>query len=137
MIFCRNSGTMFVFLLFFIVSSILDVNANGYPPIPIFPTTCRDVNGEKFNFHKRLDEQRQISCADPKGGNNFKSLRASSCDRCGKLPIDKFKVVSVLHISLLWYALFPDSSMKWILTILSCFKMSNVLIIVLSSIIFF
>merc|ERR1711872_462593 len=79
----RNSGTMFVFLLF-IVSSILDVNANGYPPIPI-PTTCREVNGEKINFHKRLDEQRQISCADPKGGNNFKSLRASSCDRCAEI----------------------------------------------------
>merc|ERR1711926_69914 len=36
-------------------------------------------------LHYKLEEQDQISCADPNGGNNYKSLRASSCDRCAKL----------------------------------------------------
>merc|ERR1712198_280814 len=75
-----------VVVLLFIASSILVVNGNGYgyPPGHDY-TSCTDVGGEVIHFHKKLEEQDQISCADPNGGNNYKSLRASSCDRCAKL----------------------------------------------------
>ena len=85
-IFLCSVGTMFVVLLF-IASSILVANGNGYGGG--YPghdyTSCTDVGGEVIRFHYKLDEQDQISCADPNGGNNYKSLRASSCDRCGKI----------------------------------------------------
>ena len=81
-IFLCSVGTMFVFLLF-IASSILIANGSyggGHDY-----TSCTDVGGEVIHFRHKLDYQDQISCADPNGGNNYKSLRASSCDRCGKI----------------------------------------------------
>merc|ERR1712243_523920 len=36
-------------------------------------------------FPYKLDDTYQVSCADPNGANNFKSLRASSCERCAEL----------------------------------------------------
>merc|ERR1712189_122210 len=46
-------------------------------------TTCKDVDGYRTFFNKPLDYQFG-SCADPNGGNSYKSLRANSCDHCAE-----------------------------------------------------
>merc|ERR1712146_552780 len=43
-----------------------------------------DVDGYRTFFNKPLDYQFG-SCADPNGGNSYKSLRANSCDHCAEL----------------------------------------------------
>merc|ERR1712002_360546 len=47
-------------------------------------TTCRDIGGYRILFHNKVPYL-WSTCADPNGGNNFKSLRASSCDHCAEL----------------------------------------------------
>jgi len=47
-------------------------------------TTCRDIDGDVIRFNKEVPYL-YSTCADPNGGNNYRSLRANSCDHCAEL----------------------------------------------------
>merc|ERR1712098_224020 len=73
-------GTMFVIVLTLTVLIQLG-SAGHHVPRLHHITTCKDVDGYRTFFNKKLDYQFG-SCADPNGGNSYKSLRANSCDHC-------------------------------------------------------
>ena len=76
---------MFVLLLTLAVFIQLG-SAGHHVPRLHHITTCREIGGDVIRFNKDVPYL-WSTCADPNGGNNYRSLRANSCDHCGKLSL--------------------------------------------------
>merc|ERR1711973_255418 len=75
--------TMFVILLTLAVLIQLGSASHHLGRFPHI-TTCKNIDGYRIFFKDKLYDQ-YGSCADPNGGNRYKSLRANSCDHCAEL----------------------------------------------------